>query len=329
MMKQVEFARAKEAFEDDRQVTRPLLDELGTVARFLIRNGHLPASYAPYGQWDQEAGEELLGEWVAEKLLSGEGGGLAALFDSARTAKSFRALAQRSLRQFVLNRRERSQSQNLYDRAKSLLGSEERFVVVQDAARPQDVVWGLGADPPRAVFPGGERELGAFAYSLGDFELIRYKDTAAKLAPLLSSEELIRFTEGMIAAAGPLTLSALMLALELRFDLAPVTIDSLQSDRPPEPVTDLTLEEEVVLREIALASISELTARQSRVLLARRAEVTVETLAEELDCSVGTVANEEKAIARVLRRHCADPEEEAELLKMAGDLLYEGSVGDE
>jgi hypothetical protein len=250
-MKQVEFARAEEAFEGDRQVTRPLLDELGRVARFLIRNGHLPPSYAPYGHWDHEAAEELLGEWVSEKLLGEEGSGLAALFDAARTAKSFRALAERSLRQFVLNRRERSQSQNLYDRARSLLGSEQRFMVVQDAARPQDVVWGLAADPPRAAFSGGERELGGLAYSLGDFELIRYKDTAAKLAPLLSSEELVRFTQGMIAAAGPLTLTALMEALELRFDLAPVTFDSLQAEKPPEPVTNATLEEEVVLREIA------------------------------------------------------------------------------
>jgi hypothetical protein len=64
------------------------------------------------------------------------------------------------------------------------------------------------------------------------------------------------------------------------------------------------------------------------VLLDRRAEVTVEALAEELGCSVGTVANEEKAIARVLRRHCENSEEEAELLKIVGDLLYEGSVGD-
>lgn len=328
-MKQVEFARAKEAFEGDRQVTRPLLDELAKVARFLIRNGHLPPSYAPYGQWDQEAAEELLGEWVSEKLLGKEGGALAALFDSARTAKSFRVLAERSLRQFVLNRRERSQSQNLYDRARSLLGSEERFVVIRDAARAQDVVWGLAADPPRAAFSGGERELGGLAYSLGDFELIRYKDTAAKLAPLLSSEELIRFTQGMIVAAGPLTLSALMDALELRFDLAPVTFESLQAEKPPEPVRDLTVEEEVVLRETALVSIAELTGRQSRVLLARRAEVTVEALAKELGCSVGTVANEEKAIARILRPHCEDSEEEAQLLKIVGDLLYEGCVGDE
>jgi hypothetical protein len=326
-MEQVEFARAREAFEEGGEVTRPLLGELETVAGFLIRNGHLPPSYAPYGQWDEEAAEELLGEWVAEKLLAG--GGLAALFDAARSPKSFRALAESSLRQFVLNRRRRSQSQNLYDRARSLLDSEGRFVVVQGAARPQDIVWGLAGDPPRAAFSGGERELGAFAYSLGEFELIRYRDTAAKLAPLLSSEELIRFTAGLIAAAGPLTLSALMAALELRFDLAPIGLESLQTENPPDPEPGRTLEEEVVLGESALGVIADLSRRQSRVLLARRAEVTIEDLAEELDCSVGTVANEQKAIAALVRRHWEGPAEETELLKIVGDLLYEGSVGDE
>ncbi|HEY2053161.1 MAG TPA: hypothetical protein VGH14_04405 [Solirubrobacterales bacterium] len=326
-MRQDEFAHAKEAFEGDREVTRPLLSELEKVAGFLIRGAHLPPSYAPYGRWDAEAAQEMAQEWIAEKLL--RGGGLAALFDSAATSKAFRSLAQRSLHQFVLNRRERSQSQNLYERARRILDEDERFRVVYAADRRQDVVWGLAADPSRAAFPGGERELGAFAYSLGEFELIRYKDTAAKLAPLLASEELARFIYGMIAAAGPLSLSSLMQALELRFDLTPVAFDSLQGEWPPEPVTDLTLEEEVVIRQIARASIVELTERQARVLLGRRAEVTVEALAGELVCSVGTVANEEKAIARVLRRHCDGSDEEAELLKIVGDLLYEGSVGDE
>ena len=326
-MKQVELARAREAFERDGEVTRLLLGELEKIAGFLISGAHLPPSYAPYGRWDAEAAREVLGEWVAEKLLAG--GGLAALFDVTTTPRSFRTLAERSLHQFVLNRRRRSQSQNLYERARKILAEDERFLIVRDAVRRQDVVWGLRADPPRPAFPGGERELGAFAYSLGEFELIRYKDTAAKLAPLLSSTELTRFIEGMIAAAGPLSLSSLMQALELRFDLAPVGLDSLQDDDPPEPVTRLTVEEEVVLRQSALGAIAELSGRQSRVLLGRRAEVTVEALAQELDCSVGTIANEEKAIAAVLRRHCDGAEEERELLKIVSDLLYEGSVGDD
>jgi hypothetical protein len=229
-MRQDEFAHAKEAFEGDREVTRPLLSELEKVARFLIRGAHLPPSYAPYGLWDAEAAQEMAQEWIAEKLLRGSG--LAALFDSAATSKAFRSLAQRSLHQFVLNRRERSQSQNLYERARRILDEDERFRVVYPAGRRQDVVWGLAADPPRAAFPGGERELGAFAYSLGEFELIRYKDTAAKLVPLLASEELARFIYGMIAAAGPLSLSSLMQALELRFDLTPVVRVTWRRDAP-------------------------------------------------------------------------------------------------
>jgi hypothetical protein len=327
VLKGVEFERARESFEGAGEITQALLDELATVARYLIRNGHLPPSYSPYGRWDDEAAQELLGEWVTEKLL--RSGGLAALFDAAMTPKAFRALAERSLHQFVLNRRERSQSQNLYERARALLENEEGFVVVRDAKRRQEVVWGLRSDPPRPVFGGGERELGALAYSLGEFELIRYRDSAAKLAPLLSSAELIRFTEGIISAAGPLSLTQLMHALELRFDLAPVETTSLQADNPPEPDPGRSLEEEVVLRQSALAAITELSSRQSRVLLGRRAEVTIEDLSVELGCSVGTITNEQTTIALVLRRHSNGGGEELELLKIVGDLLYEGSVGDE
>jgi DNA-binding CsgD family transcriptional regulator len=325
VLEQSELLRAKHRFVSAGEITESLFAELTMVARFLIRNGHLPPSYAPYGQWDEEASRELLQEWVAEKLL--RAGGLAAIFDSAANPKGFRVLAERSLRQFVLNRRQRSQSQNLYERTMRLLKEDQRFEIAHAAERPQDIVWVIRDQPPRAAFGGSERELLAFAYSLGEFELIHYKVSAEKLAPLLAAEELARFTIGMINAAGPLSLGQLMAALELRFDLAPVSFHSLQSENPPEPEPGRSLEDEVVGRASGLAAIAELTSRQSQVLLLRRAEVTIEETATELGCSVGTVVNEQEAIARVLRRHCQGTAEESELLKIVGDLLYEGSGG--
>lgn len=327
MLGQSELLDAKHRFVNVGEITEPLFAELAMVAHFLIQNGHLPPSYAPYGLWNEEASQELLQEWITEKLLLA--GGLAANFDSAANPKSFRVLAERSLRQFVLNRRQRSQSQNLYERTMRLLKDDQSFEIAHPAERPQDVVWALRDQPPRAAFDGSERELLAFAYSLGEFELIHYKASAEKLAPLLATEELTRFTSGMINAAGPLSLGQLMVTLELRFDLAPVSFHSLQADNPPEPESDRNLEDEVVGRASGLTVIAELTSRQSRVLLSRRAEVTIEETATELGCSVGTVANEQEAIARVLRRHCQGADEEHELLKIVGDLLYESSGDDD
>lgn len=314
--------RARLEFRATGDTTEPLFRELADIARALVKYGRLPASYSPYGKWDEEARIEILQAWIADKLL--RGGGLGSLLDRADTVSGFRRMAEVSLRQFVLNQRQRSQAQNLYWRTDQILNEDERFVILQKASRAQDAVWTLSGHE-HDIFGGDDRQLLAIAWSLGDFELIRYKASADKLSPLLSSGDLERFIAGMLHAGGAMKLSQLAKALELRFDLGPTAHESFQAEHPPVVASQDSIADDQALRESALTVVADLTARQVAVLLGRRAEETWDALAEELGCSPATIANEERRIAATVERHSENEHEKQQLLRITGDLLYEKS----
>jgi len=236
-------------------------------------------------------------------------------------------MAEQSLRQHILNQRERSQAQNLYRRIAEMLASNQRFEVVRESARPQDVVWGLRGHTADEPFAGDDRRLLSLSWSLGDFELIHYKSSAAKLSPLLSSPELERFIAGLVEIAGPISHGKLADALRLRFNLG--EMEQVPADAPAlQLASDQSIEDDHLLHQQALAAVSELSHRQTKVLLGIRAETIKEDLAEDLGCSAATIANEEKRIRLIIERHSEGGAEARNLLRIVGDLLYEHS-GDE
>jgi hypothetical protein len=296
----------------------------------LVRWGGLPSSYAPYGVWNADAEEDVFQSWMTDSLIGR--GNLQALLDISDDAGSFRRLAERSLRQYLLDARTRSQSQNLYQRAAEILESDAEFHRFREATKRQDVGWGLAAwqqSPPAsrcAEFARDERQLLAHAWSLGDFEIIRYKADARKLSPLLSTSELKRFIGGLFEASNALlTLSRIMRALELRFDLAEV--NEVPLDLVAEPAFEDQQASELILEETGYAILAEMTSRQADVLLGTVEENTIDELSERLECSVGTIVNEQRRIGAIIDRHSSDASERALLMNKIADLLYD--VGDD
>ena len=96
-----------------------LVEELRAVVSRLVRLRLLPPTYAPYGRWDDEAVDEVFQSWYERRLLGR--GHLQLLLDRAAGAGAFRRLSEQSLRQHLLNERDRSQAQNLYWRLVRLL----------------------------------------------------------------------------------------------------------------------------------------------------------------------------------------------------------------
>jgi hypothetical protein len=214
-----EYRDVRRRYREDAELDRRLASELRQIASRLVRYGGLPSAYAPYRVWNREAEEEeVFQSWYAGRLV--KSGQLQALLDRAATIEAFRRLGERSLRQHVLNQRERSQVQNLYSRTAELLRDDDDVASFVEAARPQDVWWGLAIwrDPPQ--FSGSDNDLFAAAWSLGEFEIIRYRPDAKKLAPVLAAAELKRFVAGLLeAVAALLTLGLFARSLEQRFDL--------------------------------------------------------------------------------------------------------------
>jgi hypothetical protein len=289
----------------------------------LVFRGNLPTSLSPYGSWDDEAIEEILQGWLERRLLRG---GLLAILDRAVTPAGFRRLAERSLRQWLLNERERSYSQNLYARmARMLEEDEEVFHLRQQESRPQDVWWTTRAARDANLFSGAERDLASAAWSLGDFALLRHNEQE-RLSPLLSGEDIRRFVIGMFEATGcALTLNQLTGALKLRFDLRAPVFEALPADDELVVGSD-RVADDAVLRDTAKTVLGELTARQADVLLGTRAGESLDSLAQRHSCSPATIYNEQRRIASIVLRYSENNNERDRLLKIAGDLLYEDSA---
>ncbi|MBS1881494.1 MAG: hypothetical protein JSS97_00890 [Actinobacteria bacterium] len=296
-----------------------LLAELKDVARSLSRRRLLPPSFAPYGVWNEEAAEEVFSSWYMEKLLGR--GQLQALLDRAGSDSALRALAGRSLRQHLINAHDRSQSHNLYRRLVDVLGGD-RFELRREAKRFGDRWFAMPEAPDDlAPWTGDDRALAALAWSLGDFNVIRYGASSKKLSPVLDSNELERFAAGLTERAHALiSPDVVMRALVIRFDLDETLPRS--TDEISTPIVETrSPEEDILLRDTARSIVADLTTRQ-REILRRTGEETVADLAESLGCSVGTIVNEQRRIGAGFSHLSADAEERDRLLKIGADLVY-------
>lgn len=299
-----------------------LLALLRQVVDRVIQFRGFPPQYSPTGQWDADAGDEILADWLETRLI--RRGQLAAILHAAATAGSFMRVGEEDLRRHLINRLERSQAANLYGRVRGLLEADGApYVVMHPAARPQDTAWGPASEPVRRPWTGSDDDLVAHAWSLGAFDTIPYRDDARKLSPLLGRDELKRFVDGMMTATRcALTPSDLCRALVRRFNLEPADIEPVgeEAEQIPSPVLVI---DQAVDGELARAALFELRDRQVEVLREWLSNQTVRDIAKELRVSVGTVSAEQQAISAVLSR-LADPDGDgqARLLNALRDALF-------
>jgi DNA-binding CsgD family transcriptional regulator len=322
-----EYREIRSSYARARELDPRLVAELRGVASRLVRYRGLPPSHAPYGVWNEEAEAEIFQSWATDRLIAE--GQLQELLDRAPALESFRRLAERSLRQHVLNQRDRSQAQNLYWRMRDMLDEDDDFWSFVEASRPQDVWWGLSdwRTTPRPQFAGDDERLLAEVWALGEFAIIRYRPDAKKLSPLLATPELKRLLVSLFDAVNALlTLSRIIRALERRFDLGEIRLEALEE---PEAQAVTAVEgDPAVLEESALALIAALTSRQADVLVATEGAVleedgeTLDEIAARLGCSVGTVVNEQRRVAALLDRHSENDDQRGLVLRKVLDLLY-------
>jgi hypothetical protein len=320
-MTEQELQQTRKALRERGEVGEQVLDELRRVVAAVARWG-LPPAFAPYGVWNEEAVEEVYQDWVADRML--QNGGLQSLLDKARSGAALRRMAERSLRQHLLNQRDRSQTQNLYPRVAHLLRDSGRFIEVLGATRQSQVWWAIRGKEERPEWDGDEDALLSAAWSLGDFAVIRYKPDASKLSPVLSADDLERFVTGLFDATGSrLTLALIARALELRFNLDRVNVDSLSDiEEEPASVGD-PVDSQVAVAATARAVIAELSPRQCDVVLGARGGERQAAIGNRLGCSEGTVSNELHRIGQVVDRYSEDQDERDMLLRIVGDQLYE------
>jgi DNA-binding CsgD family transcriptional regulator len=261
----------------------------------MIKTSGLPAHYSPLGVWSEEAIEEAFADFTAERLLGR--GQLLAMLQRAPARPVFRRMLETALRQDLIDRLERSQSANLYARINQLVADAGRYT---SGGSGPGRLWQL-RDGTAAPFIGDDRALAALAWSLGEFTIIRYKPDARKLSPLLDSDELARFLDGLLAA-NAMDIATICRALKLRF----VLDDSAQAEPLGPDIAANTIgadpQQVLMQHETATAVLAELTERQLQVLLGTERGNSTRELAVRLHCSTGTISHERGRIAEVLAR---------------------------
>jgi DNA-binding CsgD family transcriptional regulator len=275
-----------------------LVDCLRT-ARLMIRTSGLPVQYSPLGVWSEEAIEETFADFTSKRLIGR--GQLLAMLQRAPALPVFRRMLETALRQHLIDRLQRSQSGNLYARVSQLLTDGQRYSASGSGAGRH---WQL-TDATSTPFTGDDRALAALAWSLGDFKIIRYKPDAKKLSPLLDSDELTRFLDGLLTR-NAMSITTISRALKLHFALDdPAGAEQLD---PNTHAGGLGADPQQLLiqHEAATAVLAELTARQVQVLIGVERKESTRELALRLHCSTGTISHERAQLAAVLARLGAD-----------------------
>jgi DNA-binding CsgD family transcriptional regulator len=320
-MSELEYQRLRRLILREGVVADAWWGELRAMTRLLVRTHTLPPVYAPYGTWDTDAEQEVFQAWVTERLIGA--GQLRALVAVASDRSHFRALAEISLRQHLINRRKRSASQNLYGRLRRLLEQDEAFRCFVDSRKSAERWWGLADWQSPTPFSADDRRLLAAAWAAGELALVRYRQDARKLSPVVDADELRRFALTVLGALDALLTPGLLLrALQLRVELDEPRNDDLESV-PQIADEQRPALERIVLHETALLAIAELTARQAEVLLGTAEGKTLAAMADRLGCSRATVLNEQQRAGVVLSDLSTDNDERALLLNTVLEVLYE------
>jgi hypothetical protein len=264
------------------------------VGYALLRQGagFPPTLYASGGSWDTASIEDAVSGWTTDRLVA-RGQLRKIVLQSANTA-ALRRLLEGSLRQHLIDQQAPSQSKNLFRRVKQTLEDDPRFDCTHRATRAAERRYRLMGTTH--VFAGDDRRLCGMAWAAGDFPAIVYRDDATKLSPVLEGPDLADFLGALLDVAGEMAVRDVLTAMNGRYGLDPPILDAeaTPADEQARP------EVELVRRELADGVLAELTDRQLRVLVALHQKRPVRDLADQLDCSVGTISSETNAIRKAL-----------------------------
>lgn len=314
----VDFAMLEAEFK--REVFGPLLDrEVVQAVREV--SARYPGWCSPSGRWDDESRADVGQQFVLEKLLERDGGGLVYLFGRNSEVRGVRIGLRMLLGQFLGSIQKRSERTNLFRRADALLAKDPRFRLVADSRKKQRRLWALASWSEAPRYQGGDQRLEAAALGIPGVKRINYGQDARKLSHVLSDADLGDFLAALLAEVGEaLTLDDIDRAIAWRFDLldaAPASLDAVLTDSEGRQTTlgDTVASREVVgrehmLTEVAAAIDSGLKPREREVLAAHVAGESYAEIAKRFGCAKSTVENLVKRAREVAKQHAPDEEPE-------------------
>jgi hypothetical protein len=299
-----DYAKGRAAFAEG-ELIEPLYSFIGRLVSGNVRSGVVSPTLAEDGVWNVDSISEATHAWLEERLLRG---GLQRAFDVTSRPQTFARYLEQSFRNWL---RDRSRSRGwprLLLRARELLdGSPERFTVADDSGTWLDRRYALTEqeDVPAA----SDDEVVRAIYVLPQLELLRHNAQSDRAAPVLSTPDLEALVEATLCRLGKsISLRQLDRAFRHRFawayEAAPVELDDTASKQ----VGFEQIGGELIAEEQARTILAGLSERQLLILRDRAGGATFDQLARQHDCSRGTVENELKRAASVIREALVDDE---------------------
>lgn len=319
LLSDTEFASARSAIARG-ELTPELYAFLHRLVAAHARQRLLARALTPRGRIDEEAVQELVHDWLSERLLRA---GLRSAFDAVVSPKALSRYLEESLRNYLASKARERKGPRLLVRARQLLErTPSQYVARRTGSSWRDTWWGLKEWPEETEpFQGSDDELMRAAYALGDFAIVRYSAGSEREDPVLSTPDLDRFLTGLLrGVATLLTLAHVDAALKGRFSFAyhPVAVEL---DDAAEPASDdLRPGEELLVYDTAREILSEVNERQLAALRGRLEGLTLDELAERLGVSRGTVDNELRRVDAIARTHTLDDDRFDDILEAVVEL---------
>jgi hypothetical protein len=280
---------------------------------------HPPVEYSDGSKWTPEALEDLLHDWIAERLVGR--GDLSGILAMARTEAVLRSILTTSLSQFLVNRRHRTSATNLFKRIQLMLGNDDAFEGSAATKKPAAQQWRLAGEPPVAS-RSDLRELVAFACELSDEELevVRYGPTSLKSSPILREAQLKRFLQHLLdRSGGSLALGTIAEVVNRRFNLieAPIRrLDDVLEGQPPEAP-----------RRVEIADAARRAAARlgrNRLTLLREVHTTEDLgdAAKRLGLSPALASRRLKEALTIIGEYAESIEEARDIYRSIGESLF-------
>lgn len=288
------------------------------VRRVAVR--YPPRVYSPAGAWDEGTLEELLQEWLSERLLRGD---LELMIASAASAEALRNQLATSLTQLIVNRRRRDSAGNLYKRSLAMLKANPAFEQAGPGA-PQRALWTLSERPIPHPSPLRLRALVRLAFELDDEELevVRYGPHSLKSSPILREPALERFLAHLLRGAeGALTPARIAEVMQHRFSLVRERDMELDERLASGEPIELAVESSA-LAESALAQLD--GSERARLRAIGEADWDLDAAAERRGEGESALRATARRLTSLVAEYGEDPEQAQEVMRKVIESLFVG-----
>ena len=284
-----------------------------------------PEVYSPERIWNEDTMKQLADEFFVEMLL--DKNQLKYHFLTQESFHGFKRAITRDFKNFLRNKKRRTEAINLYRRTLAILSNEDFFDVIEDfSSSNARVVRIAGSNHNASQTCQKLEEVIEVMFTISIPPVVRYRADSKKESHLISTDELHRLlTETFEIVDKPVTIGMVFEALKYRLNLLEIETLGFEELMPAENGEDLdflevfpspadeSVESILVGSECAFDIFERLSDRQREIFNLWYLDFTLVDIGNQIGISKSTVYDEIKKIQQEISIE-QPTDEEAEII---------------